>query len=383
MEEEFKLILDDKRIIKEKLIPYRIFLNGMSDTRGNPVVVGVEDMLFDLCDGYQDVFRRPPTGRVKSIESIEENIGKYSHYRSTYDQQGIVACLKKFNDLIGCRMTVACKEDVKKAFTILKKFLQKFGELRDNERKDNGKMARFGYVAWHYYLYGNAIDTKNKLISSEVLKCEIQVRTLSHDLWSVFTHPEYYKANQKRLPPSLLKEVRSFGKLMDVADDYATLLKNRKVEDADQEHKHFTLAREENVSQAELEKYKSKTLITVSVLRAFYENERLKFSEDEDEKIGQEITTNEWCEIVRSIHSYDIYYLEELIDLINTSEYKYVVDEVSRKLLKDLKVSLTDRERLFCYCQINKQYIKSIIDDSTLAIQNLYEYFCKSKVNDY
>jgi hypothetical protein len=89
-----------------------------------------------------------------------------------------------------------------------------------------GELDDDGYSADHYII---------KSPKNENIKCEIQVRTLTQDLWAVFTHYEAYKREETN--DSKKEELKNYARLMDVSDHYAQSIRKRKIQEADQFHK--------------------------------------------------------------------------------------------------------------------------------------------------
>src|SRR5687768_15836378 len=84
-----------------------------------------------------------------------------------------------------------------------------------------------GYCADHYTL---------TIVAEPAAKAELQVRTLAHDLWAVFSHYEAYRAAES-MPLSRRDEVVNYSRLLDVVDSYAAQIRHRKEEDADEAHR--------------------------------------------------------------------------------------------------------------------------------------------------
>lgn len=179
--------------------------------------------LKTLGDANPEIFRRPASLRVKTIPSIVRKLNT-----DKVVPENIFAGIRNLDDIAGIRITIATQDQYEKIGTLLKSAL---GNLGDVElKKDWGSKNQpneKGYAGDHYIIYEK---------TNYDIKCEIQVRTLTQDLWAVFTHYESYKSNEE-IEESRAEEILNYSRLMNVSDYYAKLIRERKIHDADKFHK--------------------------------------------------------------------------------------------------------------------------------------------------
>ena len=203
--------------LKHTLIEHASFMNVL------------ETKLFILYDLYPEIIRIAPTSRVKSIPSIVDKLNKWNKERKSDEEiiclNNFISNMEKISDLAENRITIATKDQYNEIDRLIKYKFKTLGNIKKTKNLGcEGKFDENGYSANHYLL------TKR----NSKVKCEIQVRTLTQDLWSVFSHYESYKkstvTNVKK------KDLENYAKLMDVSDEYAQAIRAKKIQDANEYH---------------------------------------------------------------------------------------------------------------------------------------------------
>lgn len=180
----------------------------------------LNERMVEVCLANAVLFRRPPAARIKSVRSI---LRKLNDRKVT--REDMLRAVASMSDIAGMRLTIATQDQYEEAGEVLVKVLRDIGdaELEDSWRLDQHKN---GYCADHYVV---------RAIGPESGKAEVQVRTLAHDLWAVFTHYESYKPTED-LSPERAEEIRNYSRLLNVSDHYAKLIRDRRIQDANQYH---------------------------------------------------------------------------------------------------------------------------------------------------
>jgi|GEM_PF-3572787 len=181
----------------------------------------IEPVLSKLQHEQPEIFRRPPTSRVKQISSIYKKVTKDKPRMTVKD---FFAKLQDFelDDIAGARVTIASKDLYHHAGALLKRKLTRLAELKVSRPYDPNSSDPYPGEHWRL------TSRKDKNV-----RCEVQVRTLSHDLWAVFSHYESYKKVSETL---VKKDLKDLSRLLDVADDYVKTIRMRKIEEAEAHH---------------------------------------------------------------------------------------------------------------------------------------------------
>ena len=152
------------------------------------------------------------SGRAKEIDSLLKKITrKGGPAKYPYEKVG---------DKGGIRIVVPIREELRKVIEFLKEEYS-IQDIDDKSLRLNEK--EFGYQAIHCQLiadkriYSN-LKKENK-ISFDIkdMSCEIQIRTVFQDAWSLLSHILAYK-QERELPKEIAREVNSLSALMEIGD---------------------------------------------------------------------------------------------------------------------------------------------------------------------
>lgn len=301
----------------------------------------VEACLVQLVIEFPETFRRPPTSRLKKIRSIYHKLALPGVSRDEFFKK-----LAKLNDVAGIRLTVASKDLYPVVEELLNQRLAKFGSLK--KTRDVGLQKEDdSYLGEHYVLRNEP---------QPELRCEIQVRTLTHDLWAVFDHYESYKKEQA--PRMIGEDLKNYARLMDVADDYARTIRLRKIEEAEQHHRKkvlvhrpYGVAEEEILTYAEFERI-------LHGQSGSAENESIRSSPIEATRL---------CDVLRQLSKYDIYTRSELQALVENDVYKTYIRE--RQASIGVEGGPFDDFAILCDCYradpvaVKEKYLSSVMRD--------------------
>jgi ppGpp synthetase/RelA/SpoT-type nucleotidyltranferase len=143
---------------------------------------------------------RRVTGRAKDVDTlIKKMISRKKKYEELTDKAGVRVVLR-FHDEIG-----EVGKIVDDAFHIIK----------TEDKTSALGTKKLGYQGLHFDIELKASDEAHKQFPG--LIAEIQVRSLSQDLWSEMAHELNYKSNME-VPPSLDRRLNCLSALVEVAD---------------------------------------------------------------------------------------------------------------------------------------------------------------------
>jgi ppGpp synthetase/RelA/SpoT-type nucleotidyltranferase len=139
-------------------------------------------------------------GRPKEVDSlIKKMIVKQKQYDQVFDKAGVKIILRFHNEM----------ED---ACTVVETVLHKI------KREDKILLLgtdRFGYQAIHYEV--KLLEDDPEVGKFRGMIAEVQVKSLSQNLWSEMAHELTYKASQD-IPPTISRRIYCLNALIEVAD---------------------------------------------------------------------------------------------------------------------------------------------------------------------
>jgi len=152
---------------------------------------------------YEIRVKLPIESRIKSIKSIIKKIQKRKF-----------SSFAEVRDIVGVKIVVNNSSDVYNVIRILSEnMLEKYEHEIDDMIE---KPRTNGYRAVHINLaYALSVEGKACMVP-----VEIQLKTLSQELWSILTHSDIYK--QKHEIPAIIRSfTRTLGTLLSVVDEQA------------------------------------------------------------------------------------------------------------------------------------------------------------------
>ncbi|WP_262497484.1 RelA/SpoT domain-containing protein [Mucilaginibacter gotjawali] len=266
------------------------------------------------------MFRRPPDARPKKVGSIIRKLNT-----DNISKDRLFEGLCNIEDIAGARLTIATQDQYCLAEELIKKSLTTIGEIELKKRWRKDEHAN-GYCADHYII---------KKHSNRAIKCEIQVRTLTHDLWAVFTHYESYKSNE-RVENSRADEIKNYSRLMDVSDYYAKLIKDRKIQEANEFHKKNSPVDSHN------------NILTVDELQEILFEEEATISKSKIDVI-------KLCDLLRGLSTYQIFTLNDLKETLGNAPFKSalleIISEVNKEKGTEHKMDILDAFPIIFKCR--------------------------------
>lgn len=151
--------------------------------------------------------------RVKSLQSLE--------LKATSKGWGPQEALSQCGDLVGGRVVCNNTEDVYRFAELLKDHVsdaQGFFEVQDYVKKPNAG----GYRGLHVNF---ALDVDTQGFQSDLVACEVQIRSRLQDAWARLAHDDIYK--QPTLPADLRARAKDLSEVLAAADTIASDIRLR------------------------------------------------------------------------------------------------------------------------------------------------------------
>jgi ppGpp synthetase/RelA/SpoT-type nucleotidyltranferase len=121
----------------------------------------------------------------------------------------------EITDFAGVRLVFLYNSDFEK----IEKVIEENFKIKEKVDKLNDKgVDKFGYGAIHYIVQLSKKHSGARYDNLKNLNCEIQVRTVLQDAWSIIDHHLVYK-NESSIPKQLRRKLNSLAGLFDTADD--------------------------------------------------------------------------------------------------------------------------------------------------------------------
>jgi hypothetical protein len=248
-----------------------------------------------------------------------------------------------------------------KAEEKVRKKLADIGEISGSE--DWHRMRPDGYCANHLVLqspeFGGA-------------RCEIQIRTLTQDLWAVFSHYEAYKRTRRKSKQGRHESERikhqgighaalvNYSRLMDVADDFAEEIRRQKIREAEHRHRRACAAR--NI--------RGDAVLDFETLDRIVNEEWPQYF---PEKLGEgTVSTLRLCELLRALADYRIYTAKHLRTLLTRQRHiDHIVERMEIRGVSSLHRSAV----FFILCECHRRERDDVTADVVGALtQAVVEY---------
>ena len=143
--------------------------------------------------------------REKELNSFIEKISR-KKYKSP---------LNDITDFAGVRIVYLYSTDFELIENII---ISEFEVLEKVDKLAEQGPDKFGYGAVHYIVKLGTKSSGARYDDLKDLKCEIQIRTVLQDAWSIVNHHLLYK-REDDIPPKFRRKVNSLAGLFETADD--------------------------------------------------------------------------------------------------------------------------------------------------------------------
>jgi len=153
--------------------------------------------------------------RTKTTKSLKEKI-KRKNYSNP----------KEINDLAGARIVCAYENEFKVIDNLIYKL---FNVKAKVDKKHELGVDRMGYHGIHYVVSLKPKDCQKKCIDLKDLYCEIQVRTVLQDSWSIVSHHLLYK-NESAVPARIRRDLNNVASLLEIAQQIFDRIQEKRKE---------------------------------------------------------------------------------------------------------------------------------------------------------
>ena len=167
-------------------------------------------------------------------KAIEKNKIEYSNisFRTKSLKSFLEKCERKIynepfteiTDFAGVRLVFLYQSDYINLDKLVYEF---FNVIEKVDKLNNKSVDQFGYGAVHYIVKLKNEHSGPRYDSLKNLKCELQVRTVLQDAWSIIDHHLVYK-NESEVPSQLRRKLNSLAGLFEIADDQFNQIRNER-----------------------------------------------------------------------------------------------------------------------------------------------------------
>jgi putative GTP pyrophosphokinase len=145
------------------------------------------------------------TSRAKTLESFCEKI-----QRKKYDDP-----MREITDLSGVRIVFLYSSDRIRLEQLIE---SEFHVIEKVDKFAQQKVEQFGYGALHYIIKLKEQHAGARYDDLRNASCEIQIRTILQDAWSVVAHHLSYK-QEEDIPNELRRKLHALSGLFEIGDD--------------------------------------------------------------------------------------------------------------------------------------------------------------------
>jgi ppGpp synthetase/RelA/SpoT-type nucleotidyltranferase len=143
--------------------------------------------------------------RAKTLNSFLEKLTRKS-YQDPFNQ---------IDDFAGARVVCLYNNDITKVIEIIRNEFDVAEEINKREELDTNK---FGYIGHHFIVRLSEKYSGARYDDLRNLRCEIQVRTVVQDAWSIIQHHMVYK-KESQVPSNLIRKLNGLAGLFETVDD--------------------------------------------------------------------------------------------------------------------------------------------------------------------
>lgn len=161
--------------------------------------------------------------RVKTWDSIEQKFVRASYDITQIRFSG--ASLSHLRDLIGLRVIVLFQRDIEQVLSLLE---SSFRVIDTDDKSAHRKVDQFGYSSVHYQIrVPDSWITVPTFKAFREFEAEVQVRTLSQQMWAAASHKLQYK-QEDSVPEHMRRAIHRIASLLELIDsEYERLLDER------------------------------------------------------------------------------------------------------------------------------------------------------------
>ncbi|MBA6123798.1 MULTISPECIES: GTP pyrophosphokinase [Pseudomonas] len=143
--------------------------------------------------------------RAKTLNSFLEKLSRKS-YSDPFNQ---------LDDLAGARVVCLYNSDIPKVIDIIR---NEFEIIEEIDKRQELETNKFGYIGNHFIVRLGKDNSGARYDDLRHLRCEIQVRTVAQDAWSIIQHHMVYK-KESQVPSNLIRKLNGLAGLFETVDD--------------------------------------------------------------------------------------------------------------------------------------------------------------------
>lgn len=149
--------------------------------------------------------------RAKTLNSFLEKLNR-KDYVDPFNQ---------LDDLAGVRVVCLYSSDIPKVIEIIR---NEFEIVEEIDKRDELETNKFGYIGNHFIIRLGSNYSGARYDDLRDLRCEIQIRTVVQDAWSIIQHHMVYK-KESQVPSSLIRKLNGLAGLFETVDDQFELIR--------------------------------------------------------------------------------------------------------------------------------------------------------------
>ncbi|MBN2990737.1 hypothetical protein JWR97_03940 [Pseudomonas cedrina subsp. fulgida] len=143
--------------------------------------------------------------RAKTLNSFLEKLNRKS-YTDPFEQ---------LDDLAGVRVVCLYSSDIPYVIDIIR---NEFEIVQEIDKREELETNKFGYIGNHFIIHLGTNYSGARYDDLRTLRCEIQVRTVVQDAWSIIQHHMVYK-KESQVPSNLIRKLNGLAGLFETVDD--------------------------------------------------------------------------------------------------------------------------------------------------------------------
>lgn len=168
-----------------------------------------------LCTEIEYILKKRISERAIEIASISSRAKTLNSFLEKIQRKKYNNPLDEIKDFAGVRVVCLYATDVEKINEIIE---SEFDIQEEIDKKKNLKIDQFGYGAHHFIVQLGKLSSGSRYDDLREMQCEIQVRTIVQDAWSIIQHHMVYK-KESEIPSNLQRKLNCLSALFETVDD--------------------------------------------------------------------------------------------------------------------------------------------------------------------
>lgn len=168
-----------------------------------------------LCAEVEYILKKKVSVRSIDISFLGSRAKTLNSFLEKINRKDYVDPFEQLDDLAGVRVVCLYSSDISKIIEIIR---NEFEIVQEIDKREELEANKFGYIGNHFIIRLGTNYSGTRYDDLRALRCEIQVRTVVQDAWSIIQHHMVYK-KESQVPSNLIRKLNGLAGLFETVDD--------------------------------------------------------------------------------------------------------------------------------------------------------------------